>query len=331
MKKILLVFAVFSLLLFCGCQEQARKTGGDTILSVDFAKGNQITYRMVSERQVELNLEGDPKAKGDSKTQKRTEKLEAVVTYNPVEVDLFGDTTLEAKINSLNVTRGAFTGKTSSSDAAESLAGETFRLKVAANGAVSDYSSLEKVVQQAGQKALSSKGSQGRIKDEEMIWDFIAMQHMLWSVPAAVPNPASGISVGDSWEGEQMVPLPMPIPVVKRGEFTVADISQGPEGVMATINADYDLSENNAKVLKPFPDPYEGNFRLKGMFGFLRGYKFKSLQGQGVTVYDVSKGRLVSDSQNYKMDVTAQFLMPLGDSVPVLKFDQKIDITLVNK
>jgi hypothetical protein len=65
---------------------------------------------------------------------------------------------------------------------------------------------------------------------------------------------------------------------------------------------------------------------MGGLFGFLRTLQFKHIEGTGTQVFNMDDGLVESDRQQYLLDVTASFMLPLGDSLPVLKVDQKISI-----
>lgn len=327
---LLTVAAFLSLLSGCGESTKGTSASGEInlnqpLLAVDFVPGEVIRYNMVSEREIVLKLEGDEKSRKQP-PQTMNEKLNLVIAYEAAELDPYGLSTIKATVEKASVTRTSFTNKAEGRDAAELLAGRSYTFKLSPNGTISDYAELQELVSDVGSKAFTDRGSQGRIKEPEMIWDFVTLQWSLWDPIRTIPNPARGVKAGQRWEGMQLVPLPMPIPVVRDTTFqfveTKMDETSGDP--LAIIDSTYKLSEENAGVIEGIPQPYTGKYRTKGMFGFLRNYKFKSIDGQGKTVFDIEKGRLLRKEQTYTVDIEAAFMLPLGESVPTLKIDQTI-------
>ena len=79
--------------------------------------------------------------------------------------------------------------------------------------------------------------------------------------------------------------------------------------------------------MEEYIEPYEkGKFQMRGLFGFLRNFQFKHIEGNGTQIFNMDDGLVESDLQEYLLDVTASFMLPLGDSVPVLKVNQTISI-----
>ena len=63
--------------------------------------------------------------------------------------------------------------------------------------------------------------------------------------------------------------------------------------------------------------------------GFLRQYRFLSIEGGGRQVFDLEKNMIEKDEQHYSMEVGASFMLPLGDTPPKLTVDQKLTVELV--
>ncbi|MHC5098226.1 MAG: hypothetical protein ACYSOL_08915 [Planctomycetota bacterium] len=140
------------------------KSSPDNWLLVSFEKDVPITYRMVSERETEIDLtSGDPKKK--SRPQTTTEKLELVIVYTPVVVDPFGLSILKVECESVKVTRSGFSGKKSASDAMESLTGKSFTLNLTPTGKMADISDLERIAAELGEASFS-KGRQNARKSD---------------------------------------------------------------------------------------------------------------------------------------------------------------------
>jgi hypothetical protein len=323
-KNIWFGMLIVPMLCWGGCRQSTRQSQ-KTWLLVSFEKDVPITYKMVSERTTEIDLTtSDPTKK--SRPQSITEKLELVMTYTPVEVDPFGLTTVRAECVSSTVTRSSFSGRKESRDAMETLPGKSFILKLSPTGQISDYSDLQRVARELGKVSFADGDAGQNIKNPDMIYDFIAMQWFLWDSIAAIPDPIN-LTVGQTWQAKQLVPWPVPLyqPPARITAYTLDGITAEPDQPRrATIHSTYTLSE---EPMKDFAQPYEETrFQMRGLFGFLRNYKFQSIDGTGEQVFNMDKGLIESDRQHYTLRVTAAFMLPLGDSLPVLTVDQKISL-----
>ncbi len=119
----------------------------------------------------------------------------------------------------------------------------------------------------------------------------------------------------------------MPLRAVRETTYTVDEIKETPTGRKAVINSSYALS--NAKPGN-WPNPYTGKFGLKGnILAFLKNYKYQRLNGTGSQIFNIDKGVVESDRQQYQMEVVAAMILPLGDSVPKLTVNQKITVRLL--
>ena len=311
------------MLCFAGCRDSV-KSSPDNWLLVSFEKDVPITYRMVSERETEIDLtSGDPKKK--SRPQTTTEKLELVIVYTPVVVDPFGLSTLKVECDSVKVTRSGFSGKKSASDAMESLTGKSFTLNLTPTGKMADISDLERIAAELGEDSFSKGRQNTRIKNPDMISDFLAMQQYLWGAGSAISNQMD-LKEGDTWQTQQTIPWPVPIypPPGRTTTYTLESIGAEDLSRRATIKSTYAMSET---PIEEYIRPYEeGNFQMRGLFGFLRNFQFKHIEGAGTQVFNIDDGLVESDRQQYLLDVTASFMLPLGDSLPVLTVKQKISI-----
>lgn len=306
-----------------GCQEYA-KSPADNWLLVSFEKDVPITYRMVSERETEIDLTTDDPAK-KSRPQKTTEKLELVMVYTPVEVDPFGLTTLNAKCLSAKATRSTVSTQKSSRDAIENLAGKSFTLKITPTGKIADVSDLARVAAELGKASFSEGRSSMRIKNPDMINDFLAIQRYLWDASATLKNPEK-LKVGTHWQAKQPIPWPVPIypPPTRTTTYTLDSIQTEDDIRKAAISSTYAISEER---LEEYIRPYEeGKFQMRGLFGFLRGFQFKHIEGTGTQIFNLDGGFIESDHQHYLMNVDARFMLPLGNSLPVLTVEQTISI-----
>jgi hypothetical protein len=301
------------------------------LLSVDFSEDTLLRYKLVSSRNIEINLDstGSASRGGKSKPQKMSEKLVLVIAYRPVELDPYGLSTIEARCESAKVTRTSFVRKSSEPDAAESLTGQTFTFQITPTGKIEDYSDLKALVRRLGDKAFASSGGrQGRIKNPDMITDFSALQWHFWDSIANVEDAVAGVEPAQSWKAKQFIPLPMPIPAARETTYTLDRVEETDSGRKAVIVSSYKLSDSR---VKNWPRPYTGNFNMRGMFGFLRNFKFRSLEGAGEQIFNIDTGTLESEQQHYKVHIEAGFMMPLGDTVPTVTVDQKISIKLLGQ
>lgn len=307
-----------------GCQPGQQKE----LLVVEFKADTTLRYKLVSERNISIDLDPTGVAtKGKkSKPEKIYEKLEMVIAYTPVELDPYGLSTISATCESAKVTRKA--SKKTPRDAVEHLAGKTFTFKVSPVGEIEDYSEIEKIVLELGEKAISENDPRkGRIKEMDMIVDFIALQWHVWDSIASIENPLDGVDVGDSWKTTQVIPLPVAIQAVKDTTYTLKEIDDSSEQRLAIIESTF--AESKAKY-ENWPSRYKGRFRMKGMLGFLRGYRTTGLEGTGKQTFNIDSGTVISEEQNYKITMGADFMLPLGDMEPLIEVDQTISLRLMD-
>ena len=304
-----------------GCA-QVRPTGD--LMVVNFEEGQPLRYRMVSERQILIELTGQ--GAGQSAPQKMSERLELVMVYDPIEVDPFGLTTLNVRCESATVTRTSFSGRRNVVDAVESLPRMPYTLVLTPTGRLEDESDFYRVIRQLGDEAFAAAGTtSGRVKNEDMINDLIAMQRSLWDSIAAIDKPLDGLVVGSQWQTRQLLPwpAPMPHPPTRVTTFTLEAVTEQDEQRTAHISSTYELTDD---FIEDLPRAYQGSFQMRGLFGFLRRYQFESIDGAGEQIFNIDTGILESDQQTYSLRVTADFRLPLGDSKPVLNVDQRISI-----
>ena len=165
-----------------------------------------------------------------------------------------------------------------------------------------------------------------RIKNPDMINDFLAMQQYLWTAGSAIPNQLD-LKAGDTWQVHQTIPWPVPIypPPGRMTTYTLESIEIEEDlSRKATISSTYAMSET---PFEEYVRPYEeGTFQMRGLFGFLRNFQFKHIEGTGTQIFNINDGHIESDQQQFLLDVNANFMLPLGDSLPVLTINQIISI-----
>lgn len=326
----LLSVALLGLLFgLAGCGERIIPQGSGNLLVVNFQEGKTLRYRMKSVRDTTIELSSAKAGTKQGKPQKMTESLEMVMAYTPVKVDPFGLTKLECVCESAAVTRGSFTGKGGVSvDAVENLKGKPFVLELSPTGKIQDFTQLETLLLEIGKTAFDTTRKDASVKNPDMIYDFVAMQWYLWDSIASVTDPLSGVKPGMKWTDTQVVAWPVPIPNTpcRVTTFMLDSVQENEDARKAIIKSTYQISD---KTLGTFPKPYEGTFQMRGLFGFLRDYQFKSLEGGGEVAFNLSSGTVESDKQQYKLIASAAFLLPLGDSQPSVVVEQSIDIQLL--
>jgi hypothetical protein len=332
-------FAVLLLAALAGCDgtvDETDLTGrkqellkkGKELLAVDFQPGQSLRYKFVSSRDISVNWEPQKRSSrpGQDATDKHTELMEMVVLYTPVEVDPYGLTTIKATCESVRATRSKRpSGRGMPRDTVENLTGKTFTIKVNAVGKMEDSSQLNELIKFLGEKAFRVNSRMGRIKEQDMIGDFIVSQWFLWDSISSIEKPADGVSVGDSWNSQLSVPTPMVMRKARDVTYTLEEIRESEQGRLAVIKSTYTLAES---VPADWPIPYTGSFRMPGTFGFLRGYNVLDLKGQGQELFNLDAGRIEQYTQQYRIQMDAVLLAPIGTK-PLITINQKITMQLI--
>lgn len=330
MRTTSLLVATVAISIFAGCnppvadhQKKGLSGGPKTLLTVDFQKGQTLQYRFVSSRDIDLDWEpatpalASQEAARASKSSKHTsdrssESMEMVMSYTPIEVNPYGLTTIKATCNSVKATRSKSTSRQGGAkDAVENLPGKTFTFTVGPTGKIEDYSQLEKLIQEIGEQAFRPDTSRGRVKEPDMISDFIATQWFLWDSISSIQNAAEGVAVKQSWKSKLPIPAPMPAMLRKARDvtYTLDEVRQTEKGRLAVIKSSYSPTES---APQNWPLPYSGSFQMAGTFGFLRGYKVMDLRGQGEELFNIDAGRVERRSQQYQAQLEAS--LPMGIS-----------------
>ena len=332
---ILMAFA----LCLAGCkstsQEPARpgeKTtavGNKVLLTVDFQKDQMFEYKFVSTRETAIDWDPEKTSSrpGRDSINRQTESFEMVISYIPVEVDSYGLTTIQATCKSVKAMRGKGAGgRTPAPDAVQNLDGKTFTFTVAPSGRIQDYSQLDKLIREIGEKAFRTDTSRGRIKEPDMIGDFIASQWFLWDSISNIENPSKGIAVGQTWTSKLSVPTPMVLRKARDVTYKLAEIRQSARGNLAVIEESFRLADS---APQGWPVPYSGKFQVSGTFGFLGPYEVLDLQGRGEELFNIDTGRLEKYEQQYTIKIKAS-LPPLGiQANPQITIDQKFTMELL--
>ncbi len=297
---------------------------GREFLTVDFVRGQSFKYKFVSSRDITIGWDipqtaSRPAARSADKS---SESVEVVMTYRPIEVDPYGLTTLEATCESVRVSRSKGPRK----DAVQSLAGKTFAFTVGPTGRIEDYSQLDNLLRKIGEKAFRADTERGRIKEPDMIGDFVASQWFLWDSISSIEKPSEGVRVGQSWKSKLSVPAPMVMRKARDVTYTLGEIRPGETRRLAVIESSYELADS---VPRGWPIPYSGSFQMVGPFGFYRNYKVLSLQGRGEELFDITAGRTEQYKQQYELQLSASLLLPLPGANPKITINQNLTMELL--
>jgi hypothetical protein len=319
-------------MVLTGCQPQITEkellAEGKILLAVDFEEGKTLRYKFLSRRDIEVNwgeLKGGSKS-GKGKTDKVFESVEMVVAYTPIEVDPFGLTTIKATCESVKVNQTSPAGRQGGrKDAVETFSGKTFTFTINAAGEMKDDSELEMLIKEAGKNAFRAKSRKGRVKEPDMIGDFIATQWFLWDSISSIEKPAEGVEIGQTWESQLLVPVTMVLRQLRSVTYTLDEIRQSKKGQLAVIRSSYSLPNISPRI---WPIPYSGSFQMSGRFGFLRGYKALALEGEGEELFNIDAGRIEKYNQQYEMKLRSSLPMGLSGVIPIT-VKQKLTMELL--
>jgi len=329
LKSTLVIYVILTLIFFAGCNggvEQKAPVGKE-LLSVDFQENQTLRYKFVSRRDIELNWgqmqRGDKKAA--PKIDKSFESFEIIVAFSPIKVDPYSLSTIKATCESVKIQRRGLRGPRT--DAVQYLKGKSYTFDIDAAGRIKDYSQLNTLIRETALKAFRKKNKKEKIKDADMVSDFIATQRFVWDAVSSIKKPVKGVSPGESWESKLWVPSPMVMRKARNVTYTLEQMRESEKGRIAVIRSDYSIAES---VPSDWPKPYpSGRFQMKGTFGFLVKYKLLDLKGSGEELFNIDTGRIQSARQNYKMLLRASMLLPLGPK-PEITIRQNLTTQLLD-
>lgn len=312
MKK-LTALLLLMVVLLCGC-----KSG--RYITVDFKENQPLEYKFVSERDVDVVWK-DKSDPNKSKTQEFQEKLEYTMRYEPVEVDSFGLSKIKATVGNLKVSRS---DKKHPQDATYSLEGKSFYMTVDPSGKIQELTDFEKIYKEAGEKAFRKKGKQ-KIKNPDMLGDFLASQYFLWDAQAS-RSAVRAAKPGQTWTSVLSLPLPMLAYRARKVEYTLEDFDEKPEGTLAVITSDYEISDDPNLIT--WPTAYTGRFMVAGTFGFLRGFDVQKFEGSGTEIFNVDKGLVEKQTQQF--NAVIETYIPFTTKVrPMVYIDHKLTMNLI--
>ena len=328
MRSILAALMAALLTALAGCGPKGNVKGplgkSQEVLTVDFKRGQGLRYKFVSSRDITVGWDA-PQTAARSRTRsgdKSSESMEVIMLYRPLEIDPYGLTTLEATCESVKVSRSKGPRK----DAVQSLAGRNFTLTVGPTGRIEDYSQLDELLKEIGEKAFRADTGSGWTKDPDMIGDFVASQWFLWDSISSIKKPSEGVKVGRSWKSKLSVPTPMVMRKARDVTYTLEGIRPGEMGRLAVIKSSYNAAD---LVPQGWPIPYSGSFQMAGPFGFYRNYRILSLQGRGAELFNIEAGRTEQYEQQYELQLSASLLMPLPGANPKITINQSLTMELL--
>ena len=320
---------ILSLILLTGCApkdgtiEAANSNRAKELFTVDFNDTQTLRYKFVSGR--EIAIEWEPSKTGTEQVRPSlgtsSESMEMVVAFTPTEINPYGLTTIEATIESVKIRRSDNTKQ----DAVELLAGKSYTFKVGPTGKIVDYTELDKLIKEVGTKAFRADTSRGRIKEPDMIGDFVASQWFLWDSVSSIENASEGVSIGQSWQSKLSVPTPMVTREARDVTYRLGEIRRSDNGRLAVISSSYGKAES---VPKSWPVPYTGRFLMSGKFGFLGNYQFLDLQGSGEELFNMTLGRTEQYTQHYQLQLQASIPMGIGEN-PNITIIQNLTMDLL--
>ena len=322
MKTAPIIFLVILVSALAGCGPMAAARKGREFLTVDFQAGRTLRYKFVSSREITIDLEAAEKVakSGGSAIDTTTESMEMIVSYTPVEVDPYGLTKVGATCESVRITRS----KGPRRDAVQSVAGSTFVLTVGPTGRMEDISELDELIEEAGKKAFRTGADGSRIKEPDMIGDFIASQWFLWDAVASINEPSKGVVLGQSWTSILSVPTPMVMRKARDVTYRLDEVREGEKDRLAVIKSSYQAADS---APNDWPIPYSGRFQVAGAFGFYGNYRVLDLQGEGETLFNIDAGRIEQSEQEYEFRLKASLMIPLTGVEPRITINQTLIMT----
>ncbi|MEJ2703710.1 MAG: hypothetical protein P8Z79_14835 [Sedimentisphaerales bacterium] len=328
MKTARTIFALVALTVLGGCGPTAGPGGpgrkGREFLTVDFQPGHTLKYKFVSSRDMTIDLEAaqSVSTSGRRAVDTSSESMEMVVSYTPIEIDPYGVTKVKATCESVRVRRS----KGPRRDPVQSLPGKTFTFTVGPTGRIEDRSELNELTKEIGKEVFRTGAEGARIKDPDMIADFVATQWFLWDAVASIKEPSKGVAVGDTWTSKLSVPTPMVMRKARNVTYRLDEVRPSEQGRLAVFKSSYQLADS---VPNDWPIPYSGKFQVAGTFGFYGNYRVQDLQGEGEELFDIDAGRIEQYEQEYRLRLKASLIIPLSGVEPRITINQKLTMVFL--
>ena len=321
LKKALVVLISAALLTLAGCE--AKEEEKKELFSVDFQENQTLRYAFTSSREIETRWPSGSSTKKDN-VDKNFESVEITVAYTPVKVDLYGLTTIKATCEKVRASRRPGSNKTKG-DAVVHFGNKSYTFTVNPAGEIVDNSELYELIREIGKKAFRSSTKRGRIKEPDMIWDYITTQWFLWDSVSSIEKPADGVSIGQSWKSKLSIPMPMVMRQARDVTYTLDEITQSEKGRLAVIKSTFSRASS---VPGGWPILYTGKFQMSGRFGFLMRYRIQELTGEGKEIFNIDAGRIEEYNHNYKIKMKASLRMGLSGG-PEITIKQRLTMKLL--
>jgi len=323
LKKALTIFIVLSLVVLAGCEAKEEEEEEKELFSVDFNENQTLRYAFTSSREIETRW---PSASSTKKgnVDKNFESVEITVAYTPVKVDLYGLTTIKATCEKIRASRKPGSNKTKG-DAVAHFGKKSYTFTVNPAGEIVDNSELYELIREIGKKAFRPSTKRGRIKEPDMIWDYITTQCFLWDSVSSIEKPADGVSIGQSWKSKLSIPMPMVMRQARDVTYTLDEITESEKGRLAVIKSTFSRASS---VPGGWPILYTGKFRMSGRFGFLMRYRIRELTGEGKEIFNIDAGRIEEYNHNYKIKMKASLQMGLSGG-PEIIIKQRLTMKLL--
>lgn len=320
--QILVIAVVCS--IFTGCKQRDNAE----LFVVDFPKQKPLTYKMVSERQIRVDLDPNGKMSNGKKGSgiwEMTETLEITAQITLKDIDPNGYLVIEAYYPEVKVHRKGKDTQTAK-DAVENLANKRAIFKITPAGVAVDDSGLVQLIQQIGETSFS--GSKENIKNQDMLADFVALQWFMFDPISKIEDPLEGAEKGQSWKSELSVPTPLEAAVKRDTTYTLKDVYIENNEQKALITSVYSLGEGRSNMPLLYP---RNSYQQRGFFGVLRTSPL-SLTGGGQFIYNLDRGVIEKNIQEYDFETTALLFIPLpGTEDGRMKIHQKLIIELLNE
>jgi len=306
LKKALVFLISAALLTLAGCEgKKEEEKEKKELFSVDFQENQTLRYAFISSREIETSW---PSASSKKSVDKNFESVEITVAYTPVKVDLYGLTTIKATCESVRASRKPGSSKTKG-DAVVHFGNKSYTFTVNPVGKIVDNSELYELIPEIGKKAFRSSTEKGRIKEPDMIWDYITTQWFLWDSVSSIEEPAEGVSIGQSWKSKLSIPMPMVMRQAREVIYTLDEILETEKGRLAVIKSSF---SHASSVPEGWPILYTGKFQMSGRFGFLMRYRIVELTGDGKELFNIDTGQIEEYDHNYNIKLNASLRMGLS-------------------
>ena len=322
LKKALVFLISAALLTLAGCEaKQEEEKENKEFFSVDFQENQTLRYRFVSNREIQTKW---PSGTSNKSAEKDYETVEMTVAYTPVKVDPYGLTTIKATCEKIRASRrpGSNMAK---GDAVAYFGKKSYTFTVNPAGEIVDNSELYELIPEAGKKAFRSGTKKGRIKEPDMIWDYITTQWLLWDSVSSIEKPADGVSIGQSWKSKLPIPIPMVMREARGVTYTLDEITESEKGRLAVIKSSF---SHASSVPKGWPILYTGSFQMSGKFGFLMRYRIQNLSGEGKEIFNIDAGRIEEYNHTYEIKMKASLRMGLRGG-PEITIKQRLTMKLL--